>query len=102
VGHLGADPGGAGGAGLDQPAVRTLAQLQEGDLLGGARLGLGRVDMAAAGMVGIVLLGDARVAWRGQPVAAQLLQTVGTAADDHQLLALGAAPDGLAAPARRR
>src|SRR6266536_6166326 len=101
LGHLGADPGGAGGAGLDQPAVRTLAEPKEGDLLGGAWSGLGRVDPAAAGMVGVVLVGDARSAWRGQPVAAQLLQAVGTAADDDQLLALGAAPHGLAAPARR-
>ena len=101
LGHLGADPGGAGGAGLDQPAVRTLAEPKEGDLLNGAWSGLGRVDMAAAGMVGVVLVGDARSAWRGQPVAAQLLQAVGTAADDDQLLALGAAPHGLAAPARR-
>jgi hypothetical protein len=57
--------------------------------------------MAATRVVGVVLVGDAGVAWDRQPVPADLLQAVGATTDDDQFLALGAAPYGLAAPARR-
>ena len=82
AGHLGPDPGGAGGGGLDQPLVRPVADGQEVGLGLGVRPGSGWAGMVAAGMVRVVLVEDARVSRGGQRVPGDLDGAGGAHRDD--------------------
>src|ERR1035437_7753010 len=81
----------ARGGGLDQPGLGGRSDLKERLLLGAARP---RAPLQGSGRLGwVVPVIDRRAAWCGQPVASDLLRSLGAVGmDHHQLLAVGAGP----------
>jgi hypothetical protein len=92
VGHLGADPLRADGAGFDEPALRAVTQADEGQLLGAAGADFGRVRPVARRVVRVVGIDDPRVARGRQQVTGDLHQTAIGVADDDEFVAVDSAP----------